>query len=145
MKNILPYNLFENYKIDLTENENDIKEDLEDRLLEIGDLGVNYEITGRNIYMLYGENWYRNTGVEEGFNDYLCLRIRPDYKQIEEIIKIIEDCIKYTESQGWKNSMTIEKGARVYRVNLDDILKIIKKQGYFYSNLGTISIFLWTI
>jgi hypothetical protein len=143
MKNILPYKLFENYKIDLTENENDIKEDLEDRLLDIRDLGVDYEITGRNIYMLYGENWYRNTGVEEGFNDYLCLRIRPDYKQIEEIIKIIEDCIKYTESQGWKNSMTIEKGARVYRVNLNDIREYCIN--YMTSNLGTISIFLWTI
>jgi len=143
MKNILPYKLFENYKIDLTENENDIKEDLSDRLLDIRDLGVDYEITGRNIYMLYGENWYRNTGVEEGFNDYLCLRIRPDYKQIEEIIKIIKDCIKYMESQGWKNSMTIERGARIQKTNLDEIIEIIKLQGY--SNLGAISIFLWTI
>jgi hypothetical protein len=144
MKNILPYKLFENYKIDLTENKNDIKEDLEDRLLDIRDLGVvDYKITGRNIYMLYGENWYRNTGVEKGFNNFLCIRIRPDYKQIEEIIKIIEDCIKYTESQGWKNSMTIEKGARIYRTDLNDILKIIKEQGYSY--LGAISIFLWTI
>jgi hypothetical protein len=143
MKNILPYKLFENYKIDLTENENDIKEDLSDRLLDIRDLGVDYEITGRNIYMLYGENWYRNTGVEEGFNDYLCLRIRPDYRQIEEIIKIIEDCIKYTESQGWKNSMIIERGARIQKTNLDEIIEIIKLQGY--SNLGAISIFLWTI
>jgi hypothetical protein len=144
MKNILPYKLFENYKIDLTENENDIKEDLEDRLLDIRDLGVvDYKITGRNIYMLYGDNWYRNTGVEKGFNDFLCLRIRPDYKQIEEIIKIIEDCIKYTESQGWKSSMTIEKGARVYRVNLNDIREYCIN--YMTSNLGTISIFLWTI
>jgi hypothetical protein len=143
MKNILPYKLFENYKIDLNENESETKEDLEDRLLDIRDLGVDYEITGRNIYMLPDtENWYRNTGVEEGFRDYLCLRIRPDYKQIEEIIKIIKDCIKYMESQGWKNSITIERGARIQKTNLDEIIEIINLKGY--SNLGALSIFLWT-
>lgn len=143
MKNIISYKLFENYKIDLTENENNIKEDLEDRLLDIVDLGSDYEITGKTIYMIYSENWYRNTGVEKGFNDYLCLRIRPDYKQIQEIIKIIEDCIKYTESQGWKNSMTIEKGVSVYSVNLNNIREYCIN--YTTSNLGTISIFLWKI
>ncbi len=142
MKHIIKYRLFENYKIDLTYHENDIKEDLEDRLLDIRDLGVDYEITGRNIYMLYGDNWFKNTGVEEGFNDYLCLRIIPDYKQIEEIIDIIEECIKYTESQGWKNSITIEKGTRTYKVKLNYIREYCIN--YTTSNLGTISIFLWT-
>jgi hypothetical protein len=146
MKYLNNYKLFESekWKIELSENEFETKENLEFMMMDLTDLDVFFQITGKNIYMKsIGDGWYRNTGVDKGFRDYLCLRIRPDYKQIEEIIKIIENCIKYTESQGWKNSMTIEKGASVYRVNLNDIREYCIN--YMKSNLGTISIFLWTI
>ena len=53
MKNILKYKQFENkWKLDLTEDESDLKDNLEDRLLELKDLETRYEISGRNIYMI---------------------------------------------------------------------------------------------
>ena len=144
MKKILPYKLFESekWKIELSENEFETKENLEFMMMDLTDLDVFFQITGKNIYMKsIGDVWYRNTGVDKGFRDYLCIRIIPDYKQIGEIIKIIKDCIKYTESQGWKNSFNIEKGARIEKINLDEIIKTINEKG---RNLP-ITIFLWTI
>lgn len=155
MKNILRYKQFESkWKIDLTEDESELKDNLEDRLLDLNDLDTTYEISGRNIYMIpntidTNSRWYINTGVEIGFKHYLNIRIHPNYNEIEEVINVIKNGLNYIKNEGWKYSVTIEKGAGIYRIELDEILEIIslhnqaKKQGYSYTKLGAISIFLW--
>lgn len=148
MKNILKYKQFENkWKIDLTEDESDLKDNLEDRLLDLKDLETRYEISGRNIYMIpntidTNSRWYQNTGVEIGFKHYLNIRINPNYNEIEEVINVLKNIfgyIKDIKDEGWKYSVTIERGATIVRIDINSILELYK----YNKNLGAISIFLW--
>ena len=148
MKNILKYKQFENkWKIDLTVDESDLKDNLEDRLLDLKDLETRYEISGRNIYMIPNtidiySRWYQNTGVEIGFKHYLNIRINPNYNEIEEVINVLKNIfgyIKDIKDEGWKYSVTIERGATIVRIDINSILELYK----YNKNLGAISIFLW--
>lgn len=151
MKNLLKYKQFENNsQIPLTENEKEVKDDLEFILTDLTDLGVHFELSGKNIFMLDLEGWYRNTGVERGYTytDYLCLRLYPDYTQLEEIIEILKDCKRYTERQGWKSSVTIEEGVRIIKSNLDQIVELYNTNKSAYPGrklYGSISIFFYKI
>ena len=148
MKNILKYKQFENkWKIDLTVDESDLKDNLEDRLVDLKDLETGYEISGRNIYMIpntidTNSRWYQNTGVEIGFKHYLNIRINPNYNEIEEVINVLKNIfgyIKDIKDEGWKYSVTIERGATIVRIDINSILELYK----YNKNLGAISIFLW--
>lgn len=148
MKNILKYKQFENkWKIDLTVDESDLKDNLEDRLLDLKDLETRYEISGRNIYMIPNtkdrySRWYQNTGVEIGFKHYLNIRINPNYNEIEGVINVLKNIfgyIKDIKDEGWKYSVTIERGATIVRIDINSILELYK----YNKNLGSISVFLW--
>lgn len=153
MKNILRYKQFESeskWLIDLTEEESDLKDNLEDRLLELKDLETRYEISGRNIYMIpntiyTNSRWYQNTGVEIGFKHYLNIRINPNYNEIKEVINVIKNGLNYIKNEGWKYSLTIERriypkaAATIVRIDINSIFELYK----YNKNLGAISIFLW--
>lgn len=151
MKNILKYKQFENnWQIELTEDESELKDNLEFILLDLKDLGIDYSISGRNIYMLPNTivpitRWYQNTGVESGFKHYINIRLRPDYNKIREIINILEDCFNYAENEGWKYSLTIERGINIARIDINSIVELQKRAEYKNNNtnLGSISVFLW--
>ena len=153
MKNILKYKQFENnWQIELTEDESELKDNLEFILLDLKDLGIDYSISGRNIYMTDGSillsplsTWFRNTGVESGFKHYINIRLRPDYNKIGEIINILEDCFNYAENEGWKYSLTIERGMTIVRIDINSIVELQKRAEYKNNNtnLGSISVFLW--
>ena len=153
MKNILKYKQFENnWQIELTEDESELKDNLEFILLDLKDLGIDYSISGRNIYMTDGSillsplsTWFRNTGVESGFKHYINIRLRPDYNKIVEIINILEDCFNYAENEGWKYSLTIERGMTIVRIDINSIVELQKRAEYKNNNtnLGSISVFLW--
>lgn len=151
MKNILKYKQFENnWQIELTEDESDLKDNLEFILLDLKDLGIDYSISGRNIYMfpntmVPNPRWHQNTGVESGFKHYLNIRLRPDYNKIREIINILEDCFNYAENEGWKYSLTIERGINIARIDINSIIELQKRAEYKNNNtnLGSISVFLW--
>lgn len=151
MKNILKYKQFENnWQIELTEDESELKDNLEFILLDLKDLGIDYSISGRNIYMFPNTmapnpRWYQNTGVESGFKHYLNIRLRPDYNKIREIINILEDCFNYAENEGWKYSLTIERGINIARIDINSIIELQKRAEYKNNNtnLGSISVFLW--
>ena len=153
MKNILKYKQFENnWQIELTEDESELKDNLEFILLDLKDLGIDYSISGRNIYMTDGSillsplsTWFRNTGVESGFKHYINIRLRPDYNKIVEIINILEDCFNYAENEGWKYSLTIERNMTIVRIDINSIVELQKRAEYKNNNtnLGSISVFLW--
>jgi hypothetical protein len=147
MKNILKYKQFENkWKIDLTEDESELKDNLEFIFLELKDLSTHYEISGRNIYMIPNtidpnSRWYQYTGVEIGFKHYLNIRINPNYNEIEEVINVIKDSFNYITNDGWKYSVTIERGATIIGIDINSIVELYK----YNKNLGAISVFLWKI
>lgn len=145
MKNILEYKQFEN-EIDLTEDESDLKDNLEFILLELNDLDSRYAISGRNIFMIPSiinvkSGWYQNTGVEIGFKHYLDIRINPNYNEIKEVINVIKDGLNYIKNEGWEYSITIERLVSIIKIDIDDIVKLHRHN----KSLGAISVFLWKI
>jgi hypothetical protein len=139
MRNILPYNLFENFE------SQDIKKDIEFILLDLKDLGLNYTIFGRSKFLGNPhEDWFKNTKVERGFKDYICLSVQTKKMYLDEILNILKECINYMENNGWKYHTKIDRGVSIVDVNLEDIPLLFEDE-IVSKYLGQIHIHFWTI
>ena len=152
MKTLLTYKLFESEKIKLSDYELDAKNNLEFILEDVKESDSNFEISTRNKFMLtLHDDWYRNTGVERGFTDYLCVRVTPNWNYIEDVISTLKECLSLMTQEPadsdkkWKYNVKIDRGVSIININIDDIVSlyrhIIEEFGKNY--LGTIHIYFW--
>ena len=138
MKYITNYKIFENSESD------DAKQGLEFILLDLKDIGVNYSIIGRSKFLDNPhDDWFKNTRVERGFTSYFSLDVSTNKEQIETIISIVKECINYMTNLGWEYHTTIDRGARIVDVVLDEVIPLYDTDISKY--LGQIHIHFWKI
>jgi hypothetical protein len=106
------------------DDELELKNLLKDKLIELKDLQIEYDISGRNIFTETATPaWYRNTGVPFKYESYVSLRISKMSQKIEEPFSVIEDLLKVVTgpSLDWQYSMTIEFGARLEKTTIEQL------------------------
>jgi hypothetical protein len=152
MKYLNSYKLFEKLnKIDLPiykgdPEELEAKEYLENILLDLKDLESRYSVEDSSVInqMVPTENWYKNTGVEKGFKNYVSIYIQIMSKDhIQEILNIINQCIYYMKNNAWKYSIRKD----MHHINVDDILNVFSTypDADFKLYYKTINISFWKI
>jgi len=153
MKYLNSYKLFEKLnEIDLPiykgdPEELEAEEYLENILLDLKDLESKFSVGDSSVInqMVPSENWYKNTGVEKGFKNYVSIYIQIMKKEhIQEILNIIKQCIYYMKNNGWKYS--IRKDMQ-HHINVDDILNVFSTypDDDFKLYYKTINISFWKI
>jgi hypothetical protein len=152
MKIISSFRQFEshvppNWEFTPTEIESETIKIAEHVLVDLKDTDSSYSIRIRNQYTLSAsDNWYINTGVEKGFSDYFCIDISPNYTEIEEVVKIIKECISIitktpqNESSKWKVNCKIDRGVTVRNIDIDEIVELSKLSDM---HLGQIHLYFW--
>lgn len=133
-----------NFKIFENSESNEVKEDLEFILLDLKDIEVNYSIIGKSKFLDNPhDDWFKNTRVERGFTSYFSLNVSTNKEQIETIISIVKECINYMINQGWKYHTTIDRGARIVDLDLNELISLYNTDISNY--LGEIHIHFWKI